>query len=83
MYQKMMLLKQLYMMNWIKKLMLLRLLIRVIQFKKLNITQKLEKLKRKYLTMINITSPEFNKLVAKNFAERLKQVKLADDELAN
>ena len=33
--------------------------------------------------MINITSPEFNKLVAKNFAERLKQVKLADDELAN
>ena len=71
------------MMNWIKKLMLLRLLIRVIQFKKLNITQKLEKLKRKYLTMINITSPEFNKLVAKNFAERLKQVKLADDELAN
>ena len=71
------------MMNWIKKLMLLRLLIRVIQFKKLNITQKLEKLKRKYLTMINITSPDFNKLVAKNFAERLKQVKLADDELAN
>ena len=71
------------MMNWIKKLMLLRLLIRVIQFKKLNITQKLEKLKRKYLTMINITSHEFNKLVAKNFAERLKQVKLADDELAN
>ena len=71
------------MMNWIKKLMLLRLLIRVIQFKKLNITQKLEKLKRKYLTMINITSPDFNKLVAKNFAERLKQVKFADDELAN
>ena len=35
-------------MNWLKKLMLFRLLIFVIQSKKLAITQKLMKLKKNY-----------------------------------
>ena len=42
------------MMNYLKKLMLFKLLILVVQLKKLTITQKLMKLKRKYLIMIII-----------------------------
>ena len=42
------------MMNYLKKLMLFKLLILVVQLKKLTITQKLMKLKRRYLIMIII-----------------------------
>ena len=58
--------------------MLLRLLILVIQLKKLTITQKLIKLKRKLLIMImvNITTQEFKKLTSENFAARLAQTNL-------
>ena len=65
------------MMNRLKKLMLFRLLILVIQLKKLTSTQKLKYWKKipnhnKY-TIAN----EFDKLTEKNFAERLKQANLA------
>ena len=65
-------------MYWLNKLF--KLLILLIQFKKLPITQKLVKLKRKYLSLKHnkyITTPEFNKLTAENFAARLKQANLA------
>ena len=40
--------------------------------------KKIKKLKRKYLTMINILlTGEFNKLVKERFADRLKQANLA------
>ena len=41
-------------MNWLKKLMLFRLLILLIYLEKQTITQKLTKLKRKFLTMTYI-----------------------------
>ena len=61
----------------VKKLMLFRLLIQVIQFKKLTIIYKLTKLKKipdrdKYITTL-----EFNKLTAESFTARLNQAKLA------
>ena len=65
-------------MYWLNKLF--KLLILLIQFKKLPITQKLVKLKRKYLSLKHnkyITTPKFNKLTAENFAARLKQANLA------
>ena len=65
-------------MYWLNKLF--KLLILLIQLKKRPITQKLVKLKRKYLSLKHnkyITTPEFNKLTAENFAARLKQANLA------
>ena len=63
-------------MNWLKKLMLFKLLILINQLKKLTIAQKFIRLKRKYLTMINL-------LMAKHFTGRLKQTKLATkDDIA-
>ena len=44
--------------------------------KKLNLTQKLVKLKRKDLTLIMVTALEFYKLTAEYFAARLAQAKL-------
>ena len=53
------------------------LLIFVSQLQKLTSTQKLQKLKRKYLTMKKyLTTPEFNKLTNKNFAEKSMQSNL-------
>ena len=61
--------------------MLFRILILVIQLKKLTTTQKLKFLKRKLLIMIYIIStPKLNKLTIINFAERLQQTK---SKLAN
>ena len=60
--------------------MLFRLLILIIQLKKLNITQKLVKLKRKYQIIfieIYITTQEFNKFTKDSFAARVKQASLA------
>ena len=66
------------MMNQSKKFMLFRPLILVILSKKLTMTQKLVKLKRKLLTMIIIISifllKELNKLTIEKIAARLKQV---------
>ena len=42
--------KKLYMMNWLKNLMLFKLLMLLIKLKKLTIIQKLVNLKGKYLT---------------------------------
>ena len=49
----------------------------VIQLKKLIIAQKLVKLKKKPDHSNYITTTEFNKLTAKSFAARLKEVKLS------
>ena len=69
------------MMNSLKKLTLFRQLILVIQLKKLTITKKFLKLKRKNLIINNygkyITTQEFNMLTADDFAARLAQEKLA------
>ena len=51
----------------------------VVSLKKLTLTQKLMKLKRKLLNIVNdkyITTPEFNQLTAENFAARLAQANL-------
>ena len=61
-------------MNWLKKLMLLRLFILVIQLKKLTITQKLVKLKKMSDLRKYIITPEFNKLTTENFTVRLKDL---------
>ena len=44
--------------------------------KKLIVTQELMKLKRNLLNDKHITTPEFNKLTAENFAARLAQANL-------
>ena len=49
----------------------------MIQLKRLTITQKYLKMKRKYSIKIYLTSQEFNKLTAENFSARLAQAKLA------
>ena len=68
------------MMNQLKKLTLFRLLILVIQSKKLTITQKLTKLKKKITDHDHnnkyITTQEVNELTADHFAARLAQVNL-------
>ena len=46
------------------------------QFKKLITIQKLQKLKRKFVTKF-VTTIEFKKLMKENFHERLKQANLA------
>ena len=48
-----------------------------IQLKKLTITQKLLKLRRKYLIMIMVIILEFSMLTAYNFAARLVQANAA------
>ena len=59
--------------NQFKKLMLFKLLILVIQLRKLNITQKLLKLKKKLDHNYEkcITKPEFNNLTSGDFAARI------------
>ena len=64
------------MMNQLKKLMLFVLLILLIQLKKLTITHKLKKIKRKILIII-ISTQEFNNLTSEDFAAILAQVSLA------
>ena len=65
------------MMNWFKKLMLFRLLILVIQSKKLTMTQKLVKCNMKKITAHDrsnkyITTQTFNKLTSEDLSARLK-----------
>ena len=70
------------MMNLLKKLMLFRLLVLVIQLKKLAITEKIGEIEKKtHDPSKYITTPEFNSywLLAENFAERLKEAKLANE----
>ena len=50
----MMLLKKLYMMSWLKKVNVIQTIDTSDLVKKLTLTQKLKKLKRKYQTMINL-----------------------------
>ena len=59
--------------NQFKKLMLFKLLILVIQLRKLNITQKLLKLKKKldHNHEKCITKPEINNLTSGDFAARI------------
>ena len=67
-------------MNHLKKLVLFRRLILVIQSKKWTTTQKLVKLKKitdHGHSNMCITTQEFNKLTAKKFAVRLKYANLA------
>ena len=66
------------MINWLKKLMLFRLMILVFQFKKLTKTQKLKIWKRKFLIIIYILLL----MILRNFQvlylmKGLKQTKLA------
>ena len=68
------------MMNWLKMLMLLRLLILVIQLKKTVCNTKISEIEKKILDHDHdkyITTQEFNILTAEHFATRLKQVNLA------
>ena len=63
----------------------IRYLVLVIYSRKLALTQKLMKLKRKLLIIIKyITAPEFNKLTPKNLTARLKRANLASkNDIAN
>ena len=68
------------MMNWLKMLMLLRLLILVIQLKKTVCNTKISEIEKKILDHDHdkyITTQEFNILTAEHFATRLKQANLA------
>lgn len=64
------------MMNWLKSLMLFRLMIVDIQIKKVIKTQKLKILKKNPDKNKYITTQKLNKLTAENFAKRFKQEKL-------
>ena len=65
------------MMNWLKKLMLFRLLILVIQFKKANYNTKIAEIEKKIPEHGKyVTTSKFNKLTVEKFTERLKEAKL-------
>ena len=68
------------MMNWFKKLMLLRLLILIIQSKKTDYDTKISEIKKKITghdhSNKNIATKEFNKLTAEHFVASLKQANL-------
>ena len=66
-------------MDQLRKLMLFRLPILVIQSKKTDYDKKMVKLKIKYLIMIMqyVTTQEFNKLTADYFTARLRQESVA------
>ena len=67
-------------MNWLKKLLLFRLLKLVIQLKKTDYNTKMFKIEKKTLNHNldkYITTQEFNKLTKESFAARLKEAKLA------
>ena len=68
------------MMNWIKKLMLFKLLILVIQLKQLLYNTRIFEIENKILDHDHdkfITTQEFSKLTADSFAARLAQANLA------
>ena len=68
------------MMNWIKKLMLFKLLILVIQLKQLLYNTRIFEIENKILDHDHgkfITTQEFNKLTADSYAARLAQANLA------
>ena len=63
--------------NWLKQLMLFRLLTVVIQFKKLTTTKKMQKLKEISHHDKYTTTKDFNKFLGIMSNERLHQAKLA------